>query len=77
MHMEEIEGELRRILVDHARAVEERCQDRDRPLRRKLYEIILEAQGTENEERQVFIFLAFLSGGAFVLVVILTMLAAL
>jgi len=81
MHREELEEELRRILVDYARALAEQRQATDRPLRRRLYEIVLsrlaETDGTKNEEREIFMSLAFSSGGALVLLIVLKMLAIL
>jgi hypothetical protein len=81
VHGEELEEELRRILEDHARALAEQREENDRPLRRGLYEIILNqlagTDGAKNEERAIFTSLAFLSGIVFVLVAVLKILTVL
>jgi len=67
-HIQELEGELRRILLDHARALEEQRRGAGLPLRRRIYEIlcnlaeIQEAQETKDQEFWISISVAFLSG---------------
>ncbi len=72
---------MRRILLAHARALEEQRRGTGLPLRRRIYEIlcnlaaIQETQETKDQEFRISISVAFLSGITLVLLIVWKILA--